>query len=98
MATNANKTKTKATKKKTTRTAKVKATKAPRTVSARRYLKEAIIKNPKMTIEELTDRLAQAGYNKLAKVSLLSIFRDTKNTLQIANELGFYKRDDPTPP
>jgi len=99
MATNGNvetKSKKKAVKAKTAkkapRAAKAKAEKAPRTVSARRYLKEAIIKNPKMSIEELSDKLAKAGH-KLSELSLLSIIRDTQNTLQIANELGLYKRD-----
>lgn len=57
-------------------------------ISMRRALKQMVVKSPKLSVDDLIERLEKKGYDKPSKVTITTIRADTRDTIKVLNEAG----------
>lgn len=60
-------------------------------ISMRRALKQMVVKSPKLSVDDLIERLEKKGYDKPSKVTITTIRADTRDTIKVLNEAGLAK-------
>jgi hypothetical protein len=70
----------------------VKADGGSKATSARRLLKQFVVKKPSITVDDLMERAKKAGH-KLSDIYISSLRSDTRDTLKVAKECGVVLED-----
>lgn len=58
----------------------------PKKDSMRRALKRIVVKNPKLSVDDLIGKLEAKGYDAPSKVTVTTIRADTRDTIKVMNE------------